>query len=133
MQLGWRQHTLGDRLAGYSAILMDLSLDTEVSKLLLCQEEMLGSVKAAGGADWCILIMDSVTTRVMSRAARISEILDYGVSCAPPPLPLLLASRGSVCTALRPPASTQEFCASHFAGARTLKHSTCTVAALGSI
>ena len=43
---------------------------------------MLGSVKASGGADWCILIMDAVTTRVMSRAARISEILDYGVSCA---------------------------------------------------
>ena len=41
---------------------------------------MLGSVKAAGGADWCILIMDAVTTRVMSRAARISEILDFGVS-----------------------------------------------------
>ena len=45
------------------------------------QDEMLGSVKGAGGADWCILIMDTVTTRVMSRAARISEILDYGVSC----------------------------------------------------
>ena len=41
---------------------------------------MLGGVKLAGGADWSVLIMDVVTTKVMSKAARISEILDYGVS-----------------------------------------------------
>ena len=44
---------------------------------------MLGGVKASGGADWSVLIMDAVTTKVMSKAARISEILDYGVSRAP--------------------------------------------------
>lgn len=42
---------------------------------------MLGGIKDAGGAEWSVLIMDAVTTRVMSRACRISEILDYGVSC----------------------------------------------------
>ena len=47
------------------------------------QDEMLGSVKAAGGADWSVLVMDYQTTRVMSSACRISEILDYGVSRAP--------------------------------------------------
>lgn len=46
---------------------------------------MLGSVK---DTEWSVLIMDVVTTRVMSSICRISEILDYGVSrefC--PPLP----------------------------------------------
>lgn len=28
------------------------------------QDEMLGSVKAAGAADWSVLIMDAVTTKV---------------------------------------------------------------------
>ncbi|BDA46397.1 probable protein transport Sec1a [Coccomyxa sp. Obi] len=40
-------------------------------------DEMLGSVK---DTEWSVLIMDSVTTRVMSSICRISEILDYGVS-----------------------------------------------------
>lgn len=39
---------------------------------------MLGSVK---DTEWSVLIMDMVTTRVMSSICRISEILDYGVSC----------------------------------------------------
>lgn len=46
---------------------------------------MLGSVK---DTEWSVLIMDVVTTRVMSSICRISEILDYGVSCEfCPPLP----------------------------------------------
>lgn len=47
---------------------------------------MLSSVKAAGGAEWSVLIMDAMTTRVMSSACRISDVLDYGVSraCAQP-------------------------------------------------
>jgi len=43
---------------------------------------MLSSVKAAGGAEWSVLIMDAVTTRVMSSACRISDILDYGAGNA---------------------------------------------------
>ena len=43
---------------------------------------MLSTVKAAGGAEWSVLIMDAVTTRVMSSACRISDVLDYGVSRA---------------------------------------------------
>lgn len=43
-------------------------------------DEMLGGIQAAGGTDWSVLIMDAVTTKVMSRACRISEILDYGIS-----------------------------------------------------
>lgn len=46
------------------------------------QVEMLGSIGAAGAADWSVLIMDPVSTRVMSHACQISEILDYGISCA---------------------------------------------------
>lgn len=48
---------------------------------LLAQDEMLGSVK---DTEWSVLIMDAVTTRVMSSICRISEILDYGVSCKSP-------------------------------------------------
>ena len=45
------------------------------------QVDMLGSIAAAGAADWSVLIMDPVSTRVMSHACQISEILDYGISC----------------------------------------------------
>ena len=38
---------------------------------------MLGNVK---DTEWSVLIMDSITTPVMSSVCRISEILDYGVS-----------------------------------------------------
>ena len=73
---------------------------------------MLGGVKAAGGADWSVLIMDAVTTKVMSKAARISEILDFGVSRALP----LAADRGiwlsagadqAHCSSWQPAASVQ--------------------------
>lgn len=42
---------------------------------------MLGSIKEAGAADWSVLVLDPVSTRVMSHACQISEILDYGISC----------------------------------------------------
>ena len=42
---------------------------------------MLGEIKESGGADWSVLIMDDVTTRVMSSCCRVSDLLDYGVSC----------------------------------------------------
>lgn len=42
---------------------------------------MLGEIKESGGADWSVLIMDDVTTKVMSSCCRISDLLDYGVSC----------------------------------------------------
>ena len=35
--------------------------------------------------EWSVLIMDTTTTPVMSSVCRISEILDYGVSCKAPP------------------------------------------------
>lgn len=45
------------------------------------QEEMLGSVRDSGDAEWSVLIMDTITTKVMSSSCRISDVLDYGVSC----------------------------------------------------
>lgn len=41
---------------------------------------MLGSVRDSGGAEWSVLVMDDVTTRVMSHSCRISDVLDYGIS-----------------------------------------------------
>ena len=41
---------------------------------------MLGSVRDSGGGEWSILVMDDITTRVMSSSCRISDVLDYGVS-----------------------------------------------------
>jgi len=57
------------------------------------QEEMLGSVRDSGDAEWSVLMMDTITTKVMSSSCRISDVLDYGVSCesSDPPItrPLL--------------------------------------------
>lgn len=53
----------------------DLMLDSK-NKLMI---EMLGNVfKAADG--WSVLVLDEVTTRVLSALVGISDILDYGVS-----------------------------------------------------
>eukprot|EP00891_Asterochloris_glomerata_P007891 jgi/Astpho2/7891/gw1.00118.18.1_t len=41
---------------------------------------MLGGAKDAGGVEWSVLILDPFTTKIMSNACRISEILDYGIS-----------------------------------------------------
>jgi len=41
---------------------------------------MLGSVKEDG--DWAVLLLDTFTTRIMSNICGISDLLDYGVSCA---------------------------------------------------
>lgn len=43
---------------------------------------MLGSVRDASPGQWSVLVMDSLTTRVMSHVVGISDILDYGVSRA---------------------------------------------------
>ena len=48
------------------------------------QDEMLGGAKDAGGVEWSVLILDPFTTKIMSNACRISEILDYGISCEQP-------------------------------------------------
>ena len=48
---------------------------------LRLQDEVLGNVK---DTEWSVLIMDTTTTPVMSSVCRISEILDYGVSCKIP-------------------------------------------------
>jgi hypothetical protein len=43
------------------------------------QDEMLGSVDG----DWKLLILDASTTRIMSHACRISDILNFNIACKP--------------------------------------------------
>ena len=45
---------------------------------------MLGGAKDTGGVEWSVLILDPFPTKIMSNACRISEILDYGISCEQP-------------------------------------------------
>lgn len=49
------------------------------------QDEMLGSVRDQAGGAWCVLVMDSVTTKVLSNVAGVSDVMDFGVSrgCCP--------------------------------------------------
>ena len=35
--------------------------------------------------DWSVLVMDPGSTNLMSAVCRVSEILNFGVACAPPP------------------------------------------------
>lgn len=44
------------------------------------QDEMLGSVRDQAGGAWCVLVMDPVTTKVLSNVAGVSDVMDYGVS-----------------------------------------------------
>lgn len=44
------------------------------------QEEMLGSVRDQAGGTWSVLVLDAVTTKVLSNVAGVSDIMDYGVS-----------------------------------------------------
>jgi syntaxin-binding protein 1 len=39
---------------------------------------MLGSVKVEG--QWSVLLMDNVTTQIMSNICGVSDLLDYGIS-----------------------------------------------------
>lgn len=39
---------------------------------------MLGSVKAEGA--WSVLLLDSITTQIMTNVCGVSDIMDYGVS-----------------------------------------------------
>lgn len=39
---------------------------------------MLGSVKVEG--EWSVLLMDSVTTHIMSNVCGVADVLDYGIS-----------------------------------------------------
>ncbi|PSC68723.1 SM Sec1-family [Micractinium conductrix] len=43
-------------------------------------DEMLGSVRDQAGGAWCVLVMDSVTTKVLSNVAGVSDVMDFGVS-----------------------------------------------------
>ncbi|KAL4443933.1 hypothetical protein ABPG75_011670 [Micractinium tetrahymenae] len=43
-------------------------------------DEMLGSVRDQAGGAWCVLVMDAVTTKVLSNVAGVSDVMDYGVS-----------------------------------------------------
>ena len=67
--------------APLSIDLRSMLCTTDSALLTLVQDEMLGSVKDSGGAEWSVLVMDDVTTRVMSHSCRISDVLDFGVSC----------------------------------------------------
>jgi syntaxin-binding protein 1 len=42
---------------------------------------MLGTVRDQSGGAWSVLVLDVVTTKVLSRVCRVSDIMDYGVSC----------------------------------------------------
>ncbi len=44
------------------------------------QNEMLGGVRDETGGQWAVLVMDSMTTKVMSSVAGISDIMDYSIS-----------------------------------------------------
>jgi hypothetical protein len=39
---------------------------------------MLGSVKVEG--QWSVLLMDNVTTQIMTNICGVSDLLDYGIS-----------------------------------------------------
>lgn len=51
------------------------------SAAIALQDEMLGSVRDQAGGSWCVLVMDAVTTKVLSNVAGVSDVMDYGVSC----------------------------------------------------
>jgi len=70
---------------------------------MLLQDEVLGNVK---DTEWSVLIMDTTTTPVMSSVCRISEILDYGVSCKPSVLIHQPCSALSSCPVQLPPLNT---------------------------
>lgn len=42
--------------------------------------EMLGSIQDPTGGGWKVLVLDSTTTRILSSAMRMSDILEAGVS-----------------------------------------------------
>ena len=40
--------------------------------------EMLGSIQDTTGGGWKVLVLDSITTRILSSAMRMSDILEAG-------------------------------------------------------
>lgn len=46
--------------------------------VLMLQDEMLGSVKVEG--QWSVLLMDNITTQIMTNICGVSDLLDYGIS-----------------------------------------------------
>ena len=47
---------------------------------MLVQDAMLSSVKVED--QWSVLVLDNVTTQIMTNICGVSDLLDYGVSCA---------------------------------------------------
>ena len=43
---------------------------------------MLGGVRDQEGGQWSVLVLDAITTKVITKVAGISDIMDYGVSRA---------------------------------------------------
>jgi syntaxin-binding protein 1 len=41
---------------------------------------MLGSVRDQSGGAWSVLVLDTVTIKVLSSVCKISDIMDFGVS-----------------------------------------------------
>ncbi|KAI3423806.1 hypothetical protein D9Q98_009643 [Chlorella vulgaris] len=55
------------------------TLLSEATRIRLL-DEMLGTVRDQSGGAWSVLVLDVVTTKVLSRVCRVSDIMDYGVS-----------------------------------------------------
>ena len=41
---------------------------------------MLGTVRDETGGQWAVLVLDAMTTKVMSSVAGISDIMDFSIS-----------------------------------------------------
>jgi hypothetical protein len=40
---------------------------------------MVGGIRASG--KWSVLVLDNVTTQIMTNVCGVADLLDYGVSC----------------------------------------------------
>lgn len=54
--------------------------------------EMLGSIQDTAGGGWKVLVLDSTTTRILSAAMRMSDILEAGALLSPEPVLTMLAT-----------------------------------------
>ena len=57
---------------------LDYQLNFHTFYYSMLQDEMLGSVKVEG--QWSVLLMDNITTQIMTNICGVSDLLDYGIS-----------------------------------------------------
>lgn len=43
------------------------------------QDEMLGGLRVEG--QWSVLLLDDITTQIMTNICGVADLLDYGISC----------------------------------------------------